>query len=581
MKDKKFKVNFSIFLFLIYIIFIILNDYICYIAKCYAGLKTYFFALIIVITLCFILRRKVSVKMDKFNKIDIIFYIFLFFILFLRVAIPDSSFDTLNYHIYLQEKLFDDNVSYNFFPGRWVNTFSLPLGDRLHFFFRMILGYRLGMIFNLLCLIVVYYQLKRLFSKFIKKENIICIASIVVIFTEQIMTNMITYYVDLFIIPVFLEIIIMLFEKDDDRINNYYALLLGGIAIALKISNVILLLPLIIIYLYKYGKKINYKTILFGIPIFLFPFTVYMINNYIQTGNPVFPFYNNIFASKYVGLENWVEDAYGPKTLLERLLWPIYTIIYTRRAFDSDLYYGRIAFGYIISIVAIIISLIRTKERKDLLFKMSVLYIILSLIWSNFMMGYIRYVLILEILSGVIGILFIYKYIEKNKFLSFLSILVILSFMYVFFFTISDLIATNKETSWRYSYSQNKESYENNFKYLLNRRRNYDKSISDVSCFGILDYNSGYASMLTSNKPILDLHEGYNNEYGKRKLLKRLKKCENIYTVSTTNTLYRTYDYMNKLGYEQTGKVASFKTNFLNVENDLIIFEIRKKDVNE
>ena len=87
--------------------------------------------------------------------------------------------------------------------------------------------------------------------------------------------------------------------------------------------------------------------------------------------------------------------------------------------------------------------------------------------------------------------------------------------------------------------------------------------------------------MLTSNKPILDLHEGYNNEYGKRKLLKRLKKCENIYTVSTTNTLYRTYDYMNKLGYEQTGKVASFKTDFLNVENDLIIFEIRKKDVNE
>ena len=104
-------------------------------------IKNLFFALIIVITLCFILRRKVSVKMDKFNKIDIIFYIFLFFILFLRVAIPDSSFDTLNYHIYLQEKLFDDNVSYNFFPGRWINTFSLPLGDRLHFFFRMIIDW--------------------------------------------------------------------------------------------------------------------------------------------------------------------------------------------------------------------------------------------------------------------------------------------------------------------------------------------------------------------------------------------------------------------------------------------------------
>lgn len=579
MTKTKFKLNLSIFLFIAYIIFIILNDYICYIFKYDASFLTYFISFFCISLVTFLLRKKISIKLDKFNKIDIIFFVFLIFIMFLRVAIPDSSFDTLNYHIYLQENLFEDNVNYNFFPGRWQNTFSLPLGDRLHYFFRLILGYRMGMIFNMLCLIVVYYQLKRFLSKFIKKENIICIFSFAIIITEQLLTNMITYYVDLFVIPIFLEIIIMLFEKEKDRINNYFTLLLAGIAISLKVSNAILLIPLAIVYLYKYRKTINYKTFLIGIPLFILPFAVYMINNYVQTGNPVFPFYNHIFKSDYAGLENWVEDAYGPKTFIERIFWPIFTIINPRRTFDSNIYYGRIAFGYIFSLIAIVIALYKyfvKKEKFDYLYYISLLYIVLSVIWSNFMMGYIRYVLILEILSGIVCALFIYKYYNANIFLSFISILCILSLMYVSVRTISDLVATSKETSWRYSYYDNKESYKRNIKYLFYRKDNYDGVIPDVDCFGIVDYNSGYASLLTDTKPIINLQEGYNNRYGKNKLQNMVNQCKSMYTISTTPTLYRTLDYIENVGYKTNGKVANIKVDFLNNDYDLILLGIEK-----
>lgn len=577
---NKFKINLSIFCFIFYIIFIILNDYICFIFKLEASICTYFSSfLLMLIPLLYLLKKRIKIEIDKFNKIDIIFLILLLFILMQRIAIPDVSFDTLNYHIFMQENLFSDNVSFNFFPARWINTFSLPLGDRLHYFFRLLLGYRLGTIFNLICVMVIYYQLKRLLSKFMKRDNLICICSIIIIVTEQILTNMITYYVDLFVIPIILEIIMMLFEKNKSKINNYFVLLLAGIAISLKVSNAIILIPLAIIYLYKNKNTINYKTFIIGIPILIFPFAIYMINNYIQTGNPVFPFYNSIFKSDYFNNINWIEDAYGPKTIIERIFWPIYIIFNPRRAFDTDIYYGRIGFGYIISIITIIIEVIRhykKPEKYDLLFSISCLYIILCIIWSNFMMGYIRYALVLEIISGIVGIFFIYKYYNKGKILSILSIFALLSFMYGSIYTISDIIGTNREISWRYPYKLNKESYKENFKYILNRKRDYSEVMAPIDCLGIVDYNAGYASMITDKIPIIDMHEGYANKYGKKMYDKRIKLCKNIYTISTTPTLYRTLEYINKIGYETTGKSIYIKTDFIDVKNDLILIEIKK-----
>ena len=109
-----------------------------------------------------------------------------------------------------------------------------------------------------------------------------------------------------------------------------------------------------------------------------------------QTGNPVFPFYNSIFKSPYLEIGNWLEDSYGPKNFIERLIWPLYTLINPRRSFDTNTYYGRVAFGYVIAFLILIINLYKSRKSKKIDkkeyfgFSMSILLITMCLIWSNF-----------------------------------------------------------------------------------------------------------------------------------------------------------------------------------------------------
>lgn len=589
-RDKKkqaIEIHLTLFLFVAYMMFVAIADIICFLFHQVPMIAAYIVSILTLLLLYWLIRKKIKIVKEDFSRVDIIFFMILIAVMALRIAIPDSSYDTLNYHLYLQENPFANNTTENYFPGRWVNTFSFPLADRMHYFFREILGYRLGMICNMLCLMVVYYQVKRLLvgggSRFIKNKSSVWIpiAAIVIIITEQIMTNMTTYYVDLFAIPLFLEIIIILFSKEKNEYNNYFVLLLAGFAISMKLSNLILVAVLAVIYIYKYRDTFSWKTFVFGIPILFFPVAVYMINNAMQTGNPIFPFYNAIFQSPYMDAVNWTETGYGPKTLKERLLWPLYTIRDTRRCFDTETYYGRIAFGYLTALVAFVIAgydKIKRKIKFDQLGWMSILLIVLCLVWSNFMMGYIRYALILEILSGVVCVWFIYKYFNDRLVYSALSMVVILSLMYTATQTISDLMKTSNEISWRLPFGMNEESYMNNARQIFNRDYNYNDLLDGVSCIGITDFNSGYARLLTDEIPIIDIHMGYENDYGKEQMEKVLQKCENIYTISTDLTYDRTKKYIEKVGFEETGKVNSGKVEFLNNDYNLQLIEITRSD---
>ena len=581
--NKKLNVNFTFIMFVLYILFIFISDIFCFLLNKNFSIFAYLLSGFICLLVIVFSRKKIKITFN-FSKYDVFFMVFLFIIVKARVVIPDSSFDTLNYHLYIQERLFSNNVSYNFFPGRWINTFSFPLGDRLHYLVRIVLGYRLGNILNVYCVIAVYYQIKILLSKVIKNDLLIVFLASLVLITEQILMNMITYYVDLLSIPLFLGIIIILVEnKKVDNYINWFVLLLSGIVVSLKVSNAFLLIPLAVLYLYKYRKNMNIYTFVIGIPIFVLPFCIYIINNYIQTGNPVFPFYNSIFKSPYLPSENWTESFYGPKTFLERLFWPVYIYYYPRRSFDTDFYYGRISYGYIISIICLISFFIKNgfdfkKIKFDLLEKMSLLNIVYCLLWSNFMMGYIRYALILEIISGIVTLLFVYKYLRnKNVILFIFCIFGVVGVFNSTYNSIGNILKDATELSWRYPKELDDATYLNNKHLLLNRKRSYDEFLKNVDCFGIVDYNSGYAAMMSDDMKILNLNEGYNNDYGKKEFEKVYASCKNVYTISTSPTLSRTEDYLVKSGYKRVGDNLVIKSEFVNNNYDLIIFEIEKE----
>lgn len=586
-ENKKAEVDGMVAILVIYTCFIIINDWICYLFAKNANLLIYASSFFIVSVIVYLLNRVVKLKFDKFQKYDLIFIGFIIFIYIQRLAIPEKAFDTLNYHLYMQERPFADNISFNFFPARWINSYTFPLADRMHYFFRFLLGYRLGNILNIFILVILYYQSKRFLEIFLKKENnsLIPILAIIVITTEQILTNSMNYYVDLIAIPFILEIILIIMEKKFNHANHYMVLLMAGIIVAMKVSNALILIPLAIVYIMYSYQTLNIKIILVGIILAILPIFVYALNNYLQTGNPVFPFYNSIFKSEYLPNTNWIEEFYGPKTLLERITWPINAMYTPRRAFDTEIYYGRIGIGYIAAIILLVDSIIYSTKNKKInqYLEISLIYIVLALIWSNFMMGYVRYALFLEILAGVIILILLAKYFTDQSFIK-IAIAVFISIMLIHQIdkTLNDATKTAEEYSWRYPKNINEEKYRANLKEIF-KKYDYEKELEGIDCFAICDYNSGYAALLSNEIPIISLLESYHNDFGKKQFEQILEKYadKRIFTITTTETKERTLKYLEQTDFELKGEIRQFKTEFIDVENEIILMEIVKNKKEE
>ena len=57
----------------------------------------------------------------------------------LKCIFPDFSYDTGNYHLYVQNPGFADNIHYNVLPGRF-QLFGFRLPDRMFYLLRSVLG---------------------------------------------------------------------------------------------------------------------------------------------------------------------------------------------------------------------------------------------------------------------------------------------------------------------------------------------------------------------------------------------------------------------------------------------------------
>lgn len=579
-KKQSYSIRFEFLLLLAYIIFILLNDLFCFLCK--TNQNYYFYLISFCVTLLgmILVLRKTNIEKPPLSRYDLAFVVIIALIFFIRVFIPDSSFDTLNYHIIAQEQVFSDNVGFNFFPGRWINTHSLPLADRMHYFFRLILGYRLGIVFNFILLIIIYYQIKRILILVLKNKSELAISVMAVlgIMTEQILANSMTYYVDLFSIPFFLEFLLLIIEKNE-KPRHFIAAFICGVLISLKLSNAFFMIMFLLIYLIRFRKTINLKIIFICGLIALLPLGVYLTNNYLQTKNPIFPFYNSLFKSPFYENSDFYEDSYGPKGKKETLAWPIIALFQTRRAFDTKTYYGRISFGYIAALLMLLVIVyrkVRHKEQDRLKVFLIIFYLLACLVWSKFMLGYIRYALILEVLAWLsIVICLTWCFENKNKLGYILGAILAGATFYQISCSIGDVMVGVKESSWRYPLTLNDEDYWKNFNAKTIDYKTESQRYG-IDCFGIVDYNAGYASLLELNVPIIQLNEGAPNKYSKNKQSEMLKKCKNIYTVSTTETRERTEKYLEKTGYKTKGKAKKIKVDFIDINNSLILMPIVK-----
>ena len=134
------KINIHFLMILILATIVFLSDSFIYIAKINYWLAISISSIITIGLFCFVKKKtNINVKSD-FSWFDLLFFVLVFLRLISIILMPDESYDVCSYHIYLQENPFIDKINFDFFPGRTINSFLYPLGDRMFYLFRMALG---------------------------------------------------------------------------------------------------------------------------------------------------------------------------------------------------------------------------------------------------------------------------------------------------------------------------------------------------------------------------------------------------------------------------------------------------------
>jgi uncharacterized membrane protein (DUF485 family) len=331
----------------------------------------------------------------------------------LRVAFPDLSFDVLNHRLIQSERALHGAllIPGDFFPT--IFPFN-PASDMLTGITRVWLGYRLGTIINLLALVWAGTVLNKILRPHVERAWLRSSGVLSVLFTEHILFELNNYMVDVLTLPLLLEATRRALRLADDgragRDLIYTALLLGA-CVALKLTNVAMVAPIVALCAYQLFAQssrpvVNAKSLRFDAKFlsrlllaalaFLWPLVPHAVYIYRETGSPVFPLYNKIFRSPYWPLVNVYDGRWGAKGFAETLLWPLLLPFRAERLSELAVYSGRISFGVVAAALCLLLP--RADRRVRLLAGVALSGAIL---WSA-TSGYIRYALYLELLGGVL-----------------------------------------------------------------------------------------------------------------------------------------------------------------------------------
>ncbi len=326
----------------------------------------------------------------------------LLFVYVLRAPFPDLSFDVLNQRLLQGERALRGP---QFLPGDFFPTI-LPLNpssDMLTGIFRHILGYRLGTIINLLALVWAGTIIDKLLRPFVKRDLLRSACVLLVLFTEHILFEANNYMVDLLALPLELEALRLALnygESDRKHRDLLFAALLLGASVGLKLTNVVVALPVAVIFAVRVfsaridGRTLGYVAV--ACLIFFLPILPHAFYIWRETGSPVFPLYNSLIRSSLWSNVSPYDGRWGPRDTRETLLWPLMSAWRPGRLSELGLYSGRLTIGFVATVLGLLLPQIGKRTR---LIALAVL--LGSLMWSV-TSGYVRYALFVEIADGVL-----------------------------------------------------------------------------------------------------------------------------------------------------------------------------------
>ncbi|HYE14222.1 MAG TPA: hypothetical protein VD968_07275 [Pyrinomonadaceae bacterium] len=340
----------------------------------------------------------------------------LLFFYSLRAALPDLSWDVLDYRIINAERSFRGwpIPAADFFPTRFPFN---PAPDMVMGLARRLLGYRLGTLVNLGAMVWAGAVLERLLRGFIRGAPARCLAVLLLLLTEQLLFEISNYMVDLLALPLMLEAARLALTSHEGAREQRRTLarvgLYLGASLAFKLTNLAVAVPVLALCAYRFAARqwrFDARAAAYalaGVALPLLPYSLYI---YHQTGNPVFPLYNWLFKSPYWPVLDPRTERWGPivddprfKSMRawEVLLWPLlHPFRVEHTAGDLGPHWGRVSVGFLASIAGIAWRGADARVRA-----LSFVTLVCAVLWSA-ASGMLRYAMFVELVGGLIALYF-------------------------------------------------------------------------------------------------------------------------------------------------------------------------------
>ena len=166
----------------------------------------------------------------------------------------------------------------------------------------------MGTLLNALAMLVIYRQVTvflsmeadRLERKCSWSKHLAPVLAFLIVSRLELIQESGSYMVELLALPFLLEMVFLLLRGLDEAKREREAVLFclfGGILFCLKMTNIVYLVPLVLLYLWKIRKYLTPKLFLGCLVTGMIPVSVYLIYNGIAMKNPVYPYYNSLFHS--------------------------------------------------------------------------------------------------------------------------------------------------------------------------------------------------------------------------------------------------------------------------------------------
>jgi len=348
-------------------------------------------------------------------------------------------------------------------------------------------------------------KIKKL-SFFLQEE---ILAAEIVLYHDIIMQTSL-YMTDLTGVPLALEMLrIILKKKETIRTNEgIYFAILTGFFLAFKMTNIVYILPMVAILMVKSFKILNIKLVVLCASICLLPVSIYLLYAFLETGNPIFPYFNMIFYSPYFVFKQYTH-VFGVSSLLDVILWPIYMIAkpnYRQSGIPNPFPFPLVG-GICFCNYIIINRFKKYRKEKDIAVDnigivLTVTYVISMYLWI-ISTGQPRYFIFGVLINGIMGVIVIAKCLLAKK-----RLFKMLSFILMGLLVMQPINAIStsikgREWSWR---RLTTETFNQNVKYLFSDHEIKDTVVNDIELMALTHPNGGLAKMMTASTPIISLH---------------------------------------------------------------------------